>query len=47
MRNHEHYIDPTAHIAIKRANRPRKKVRSWGDRLTYTVGEVMKGILRK
>ncbi|SHO46772.1 hypothetical protein [Anaerocolumna xylanovorans] len=47
MRNNEHYIDPTAQAAIKRAHRPGKKPRPWGDRLTYTVGEVMKGILRK
>lgn len=41
MRNHEHYINPTAHAAIKRADRPRKKPRPWGDRLTYTVREVL------
>ena len=46
MRHHKHYIDPTAQAAIKRADRPRKKPRPWGDRLAYTVGEVMKGILR-
>ncbi|MFV0343449.1 MAG: hypothetical protein ACK5JH_11285 [Anaerocolumna sp.] len=42
MRNHEHYIDPTAYAAIKRADRTRKrKPKSWGDRLTYTVGEII------
>ena len=28
---------------LLRADRPRKKSRSWGERLAYTVGEVMKG----
>lgn len=46
MRNNEHYMDSTAYIAIKRVDKPRKKmgspkIRPWGDRLTYTVGEVM------
>ncbi len=31
MRNHEHYIEPAAYAAIKRADRPRKKPRYWGD----------------
>ncbi len=46
MRNNEHYIDPTAHAAVKRADKPRKrKPKSWGDKLSYTVGEVMNCIL--
>ncbi|WP_313132781.1 hypothetical protein [Anaerocolumna sp.] len=44
-RNHEHYIDKTAYEAIRRADRTRKKPRPWGDRLTYTVGEVLALIL--
>lgn len=40
MRNHEHYIDPTAHAAIKRTDRPRKiKPRPWGDRLIIRWGK--------
>lgn len=43
MRNNEHYIDPTAQTAIKRADRTRKrKPKTWGDMLAYTMGEVMK-----
>ena len=46
MRNHEYYTDTTAYTAIKRADRPGKELRPFGDRLTYTAVEVMKGILR-
>ena len=50
MRNHEHYIDRTAGEAIRRTCRSRKKKdkpwgvhnrHTWGDRLTYRIGEVM------
>lgn len=40
-RNHEHYKDPTAREAIRRASKGKKRVKPWGGRLTYRIGEVM------
>lgn len=47
MRNHEYYMDWTAGEALRRADQGRRKTRikPWGDRLTYRIGEVMKSIL--
>lgn len=39
--NHDYYKDPTAHEAIRRASKGKKRIKPWGDRLTYRIGEVM------
>lgn len=46
-RNPEHYMDLTASTAIRRASRKRHRKRdhlrrrkSWGERLTYKIGQL-------
>lgn len=40
-RNHEYHKDPRVREAIRRASKGKKRVRPWGYRLTYRIGEVM------